>query len=188
MDVTLDDIQRALDGIADAFRDAPAEGGSIYDPPPDDDYEALVHEFGFHGWEAKEGKPGGIGLKVNYQITNHSTYAGRICGSLFNITDPARIGYLKGWLNTMGVNVEAPEFDIRTYLRPEPGGPLNALLDAKVLIRVKRSNGYVNIYLQQRIDDGSYTPSDVTPAQAGFEFATPVGRSAAGPQDDDIPF
>lgn len=185
MDVSLDDIQRALDAVAGAFASAPAEGGSIYDPPPDNDYEALVNEFSFVGWEPKNGKPGGIGLKINYQITNHSTYSGRICGAMFNLTDPERIGYLKGWLSVMEVDVES--FDVRE-LRPTPDSILNSLLDVPVLIRVRRSNGYVNVYLQQRLG-AAVTRSDVTPPQAGFDFAgAGVGARGQNATDDDIPF
>lgn len=188
MDVTLEDLQAALDNVEQAFREAPAEGGSIYDPPPDDDYEALVNEIAFIAWEAKNGNPAGIGLKVNYQVTNHSTYSGRICGAMFSLT-PERIGYLKGWLNTMGVDVE--NFDLQ-QLRPEPGSVLYSLLDVPVLIRVKRNRSndgrlFVNVYLQQRLGDAVQT-SDVTDRQAGFDFGAPavgVGRNAT---DDDIPF
>lgn len=188
VDVTLDDIQRALDSVQDAFNDAPAEGGSIYDPPPDGEYEALVSELAFVGWEPKNGKPGGIGLKVNYQITNHSTYAGRITGEMYNITDPARIGYFKGWLNTMGVDVEGLNL---SALRPEPGSILYSLLDVPVYVKVVRKGGYVNTYLQQRLGDAIDTGrSDVPGHQGQFGGVgdpIPAGNQYT-PTDDDIPF
>jgi hypothetical protein len=188
-EVTLDDITRALEGIQEAFNQAPAEGGSIYDAPPDGEYQALVNEFSFIGWDAKSAdKPAGIGLKVNYQVTNHDKYAGRIVGAMYNITDPSRIGYLKGFLSTLGVDVEA--FDIRT-LRPEPGGLLHKLLDTPVVVRVKRSNGFTNVYLLEKV--GEPNPSDVTNQQSLEDFAMAGGTVARGTSgikqaDDDIPF
>jgi hypothetical protein len=185
MDVTFDDITAALDSLAEAFNSAPAQGGSIYDPPPDGDYQALVHEFNFVGWDAKPAmngqpaKPAGIGLKVNYQITNDATYAGRVCGTMFNL-HPERIGYLKGWLSKLGVETDG--LDIR-QLRPEPGGLLEKLLDTPVLIRVVRKGGYTNIYLEDRLGDAR--TSDVTSQQSFQEFA-PAAKTRAA--DDDIPF
>lgn len=188
MDVSMADIQAALDAVQGAFKEAPAQGGSIYDPPPDGDYQALTHEFGFHGWEAKDGRPAGIGFKVNYQVTNNAAYAGRICGAMFNISDPERIGYLKGWLTEMGVDTEAEGFDLKAALDPS-GETLARLLDVPVMIRVKRSGGYVNVYLQQRL--GDQVISDVTPptAQQDFALAPAAGSNAVYQHgDEDIPF
>jgi hypothetical protein len=187
MDVSFDEVARALEGLDAAFKDAPAQGGSIYDPPPDGDYQALIHEFTFVGWEAKNGNPAGIGLKVNYQVTNHATYTGRICGTMFGLA-PDRLGYLKGWLETLGVDTSDLSL---TELRPEPGSLLSQLLDTPVMIRVKRKDGYTNVYLTEKLGDASV--SDVTSQQDfnGFQPAAqgfaPTGRNAAK-GDDDIPF
>lgn len=178
-------LQRALDGVADAFRDAPADGGSIYAPPPDDEYEALVHEFEFLSGDW------GVGLKVNYQITESQQYSGRIVGDMFGIR-PDRIQWLKGFLSRLGVNVE--ELDVREI---RPGSEvLNGLLDTPVLIRIKRNRRdgqeFVNVYLQRKLGEpgsagGGFTPASDLGAQQGLGFETGYGR-AQGATDDDIPF
>lgn len=193
---TLDDIQAALDAVQGAFADAPADTGSIYTPPPDDDYEALIHEFEFLGGDW------GVGLKVRYQITNHSMYAGRVVGDLFSLT-PERIQWLKGFLGRLDVNTE--EIDVTVDLRPG-SEMLNGLLDTPVLIKVKRSMGtekgtgqpkeYVNVYLQRKLgapgsNGQGFTPiaaSDVTTPADAFDFGNVGGANQYTPTDDDIPF
>lgn len=195
-----DDLMAALDaalaGVSEAFKEAPANTGSIYDLPPDGDYQALVHEFEFIPYPA-----GGIGLKVRYQITNHSLYGGRICGDLMTISEE-RIAWLKGWLAKMGVDVDT--LDLARELRPD-SGTLTALLDTPVMIKVKRNQArdgsgkvYENVYLQQMLGEwgsgASARVSDVPGAAqgefdgGGFAMAPPAHATRGMTDLDDIPF
>lgn len=200
-------LEKALaGGVSEAFEEAEARAGSIYDLPPDGEYQALIHLFEF--MEYKDNK--GIGLKVSYQITNDRVYAGRIAGDLFTIAsfkpdgtvDTSRIDWLKGWLALMGVDVA--QFDIASELRPS-SPTLEALLDTPVLIKIKRTQGkwpdgsprtFENIYLVKPLGEwgsgastADFAPrpaSDVT-SQASLDGFSPppaVARAA----DDDIPF
>lgn len=185
----LEALQSALDGVEEAFRDAPADSGSLYQPPPDDDYEALVHQFEFLSGDW------GVGLKVNFQITNHSKYSGRICGDLFGIT-PDRIGYLKNFLARLDVDVENMSVQ---ELRPG-SDLLNSLLDTPVLIRVKSKDSgnndgkrYTNVYLQRKLGEpGSngqgFTPRSDLGTQQGIDFGALAGTRVQNATDDDIPF
>jgi len=191
-------LEAALSQNADAWTEAPAETGSIYDPPPEGEYEALVSGFEFIQWDAKSAdKPAGVALKVTYQVTNHSTYSGRVTSDMFTLTVPERLKWLKGWLNTMGVNVENMAL---TDLRPVDTGDglLDKLLDTPVLIYVKHKvvNGErrVNTYLRQVLGEwgaGTAQPrSDITTQQTFDDFAPQQGSNAVhqGAKDDDIPF
>lgn len=170
-------------GLQAAWNDAPAQSGSIFDPPPDGEYDALVHEFEFIAWEAKDGKPAGMGLKVNYQVCNDAKYTGRIVGDMFGLA-PERLGFLKGWLEQFGVDTNAMSLG---QLRPGiEGSVIDPLLDKAVVVKVRRKGQYVNVYLQQVIE-GGWQKSDVTTPDQLSAF-TPHPRSAVGAGDDDIPF
>lgn len=200
-------LEAALDQVETEWADAPANTGSIYDLPPDGEYEALTTAFEFIEYKKKDdGSGGGVGIKVSYQVTNHNQYAGRICGDLMTIS-PERLPWLKGWLAKMNVDVDT--LDLRSELRPG-SATFNALLDTPVLIKVKRSQGKVgsasegktfeNVYLQQVLGEwgsgaaasggtNGFTPirpSDVTTPQDAFSFAPSPARQRAA--DDDIPF
>lgn len=205
MTVDLSALEAALAQGVEAFEQAPADaGGSMYEPPPDDDYDALIHEFDFIEWDAKSvDQVGGIALKVRYQVTNHEFYAGRICDDMFVLAEKLpgghvqaseRVKWLKGWLYKLGVNVEDPN----VLLQCRPGSELlNSLLDKPVRIRVKRKedrNGQMrtNIYLLEA--GGEYLPAAAPPSnQASFNdtsgFAPQPSNAVYGrPADDDIPF
>lgn len=208
-------LEAALSGGAsEAFKEAEASSGSLYDLPPDGEYQALVHLFEF--MEYKDNK--GIGLKVSYQITNHAIYAGRICGDLMTIAsfepdgqggtivNTDRIAWLKGFLVKMEVDVE--NIDLGIDLRPG-SSMLERLIDTPVAIKIKRSEArdgsgrkFENVYLQQKIGDygagaagvpagDGFTPhkqSDV-PGAESFDFGNVgVGARGGAVADDDIPF
>lgn len=188
--MSIENLEARLAQMAGAWEDAPTDTGSLFTPPPDGDYQALVHEFRF----VEGGTPVQAFLVNAFQIDNDPEYSGRIVDTMFSLEDPERIKWLKAHFAKLGVDVEhVPITQI------VPGSPLlNGLLDTPVLIRVKRSDKLdqrtglprVNIYLQERLGSpGAAAP--VSDLQTGFEsedFApVPVGRNAIQ-DDDDIPF
>lgn len=192
----IEDLEARLAAMAGDWADAPADTGSIYAPPPDGEYQALIHNFDFI--ESNE-TPKRIYLKVTYQIDNEAEYSGRRVDTLFGLEDPDRIKWLKSWLARL-IGAERVEQTPITDVRPS-SPLLNELLDVPVLIKVKRSdravdnegNPRVNIYLQQRLGDSlngqllARKSSDVTQQPSLDDFAPAVGRSAIN-DDDDIPF
>lgn len=187
----IENLEARLAQMTGAWQDAPADTGSIYAPPPDGEYQALINEFDFI---EQNDPPHAAFLKVVFQVDNDPEYSGRLVDTLFALEDPERVKWLKSFFARLGVNVEqTPITEIR------PGSALlNGLLDTPVLIKVKRSeksfdrdgSPRVNIYLQQKL--GAYRlagapASDVTTQEQLGAFEPAVGKNATF-DGDDIPF
>ena len=160
----IDNLAERLARLNANFQDAPASS-SMYDAPPDDDYQALIHEFDF--FEA--GSPTQAFLKFRYQVQHHPEYGGRICDNVYNLEDPDRIEYLKRDLARLVGEEKVAQLNYGTDLLPGSDF-LESLLDVPVLIRVKRpgktnSKGYeiVNVYLQQRLGEQQRPAKDRLP-------------------------
>ena len=184
-----ENLAERLARLQSSFKDASADGGSMYDPPPDDDYQALIHEFDF--FEA--GSPTQAFLKVRFQVQHHPTYGVRVCDTVYSLEDPDRINYLKSDLATLVGRGQVEGLNYGVDLLPGSDF-LESLLDVPVLIRVKRpgktnAKGYeiVNVYLQQRLGDQQRPPtparSDVPEPKSG-EFVHPKDDGSDHPFDE----
>lgn len=187
--MSIDNLEDRLAKMNGAWGAADAAVGGLFEPPPDGDYQALVHAFDFF-----DTPKNGAFLKIELQVANDATYNGRTAESIFSLEDKDRIGFLKGVLAILGVDVENTPL---TEIRPG-SGTLNALLDTPVAIRIRRSDKsdkdgrpYVNVYINQRLGDpirqgGQARPpaSDVPGAKPG-EFEPSRGGMV---EPDQIPF
>jgi hypothetical protein len=99
----IENLEARLAAMAGSWADAPADTGSIYTPPPDGEYQALIHEFDFI--EQKD-PPHAVFLKVTFQVDNDPEFSGRRVDTLFSLEDPERIKWLKSFLARLGVDVE----------------------------------------------------------------------------------
>jgi hypothetical protein len=163
--VPIDNLAERLARLQSNFQEASADGGSMYDPPPDDDYQALIHEFDF--FEA--GPPTQAFLKMRFQVQHHPEYGGRFADTVYSLEDPDRIDWLKKDLATLVGREQVEQLNDGVDLLPGSDF-LESLLDVPVLIRVKRpgrknAKGYeiVNVYLQQRLGDQQRPPQDRLP-------------------------
>jgi hypothetical protein len=180
----IDNLAERLANVQAAFDAAPAEGPSLFDPPPDDDYQTLLHEYDFF----EGGDPKQAYMKIRFQVQHHPEYAGRFCEKIYSIETEDGVGYLKSDLHRLGVDTESFQLtDIAS------GKLQEQTLDLPVLIRVKRPPGktnkrgeqVVNVWIQQRLGDpvrGAQKTSDVPGAQ-GDEFVHPDQGKL-----DDVPF
>ena len=199
--MTIDNLAERLARIQAAYADAPTEPPSQFDPPPDGDYQALVHEFDFF----EGGTPKQAYLKIRFQVQHHPEHAGRFAEIVYSLEDPERIGYLKaGFAKLIGTDA-ANRMNIAVDCLPG-SELLESLLDVPVLIRVKTGNRinqktgkpYVGVYIEQRLGDQQQrpkedplpwdekNPSDV-PAPAQGEFEHPKDDGADHPFDDPEP-
>jgi hypothetical protein len=177
--------------VQPAFDAAPDEGPSQFDPPPDGEYQTLLHEFDFF----EGGEPRQAYMKIRFQVVHHPEQAGRFCEIVYTLEDPDRISYLRADLHKLGEDTS--RFDLAREITT---GALQArLLDTPVLVRVKTGSKmnpktgrpYVGVYVQRRLGDPDRTArrdlertgaSDVPGAAAG-EFVHPEQASL-----DDVPF
>ena len=179
MTLTVEQWQERLAQQEHAWQEAEATTGSIYSDPPDGDYQGTVWGFDFLDLDM------GAFLKIELQVAS-GPHQGRITSELFALEDPDRIGYTKGALATIGVDVANTPLS-QVY----PGSPvLEAVLDVPVEFTIKRSkklreNGepYVNVYINKALG-GPLRQSDVTGPEDQQAFTTPP----RAPADDDIPF
>jgi hypothetical protein len=177
--------------VQPAFDAAPDEGPSMFDPPPDGEYQTLLHEFDFF----EGGEPRQAYMKIRFQVVHHPEQAGRFCEIVYTLEDPDRISYLRADLHKLGEDTS--RFDLAREITT---GALQArLLDTPVLVRVKTGSKmnpktgrpYVGVYVQRRLGDPDRTArrdlertgaSDV-PEPAANEFVHPEQASL-----DDVPF
>lgn len=184
--MTITNLEERLASMQSHFDGATVNtGGSLYELPPDGDYQALVHRFDFF-----ESNAGQAFLKTELEIQNDPQYSGRIASTVHNLEDPDRIGWLKGHLQLLGMDVDG--LDLREI---RPGSPrLQELLDTPVAIAIKTSDRldkdgqpYRNVYVNQRLGapltTGGAKTSDVPGDEAGFTHEPAVATA-----DDKIPF
>jgi hypothetical protein len=164
--VTIENLAERLARLQSNFQEASADGGSMYDPPPDDDYQALINEFEF--FEA--GSPTQAFLKMRLLVQHHDKYGGRVCDTIYNLEDPDRLDWLKRDLAKIVGPERVEQLNYGVDLLPGSAFLEKELLDVPVLIRVKRpgkknAKGYeiVNVYLQQRLGDQQRPPQDRLP-------------------------
>jgi hypothetical protein len=187
----IDNLADRLARVQPAFDAAPDEGPSQFDPPPDGEYQTLLHEFDFF----EGGDPKQAYMKIRFQVVHHPEQAGRFCEIVYTLEDPDRISYLRADLHKLGEDTS--RFDLAREITT---GALQArLLDTPVLVRVKTGSKmnpktgrpYVGVYVQRRLGDPDRTArrdlertgaSDVPEAAAG-EFVHPEQASL-----DDVPF
>jgi hypothetical protein len=187
---SIPDLEQRLAQVQAAFDAAPAEGPSQFDPPPDGDYQTLLHEYDFF----EGGDPKQAFMKIRFQIQHHPEHAGHFIEKVYTIETEDGVGYLKSDLHRMGVNVEGFQLS-----RIATGELQSETLDLPLLIRVKRpgklnrkGKEIVNVWIQQRLGDPvraqsvgearGWNPSDVPGAQ-GDEFVHPDQGKL-----DDVPF
>jgi hypothetical protein len=194
----IDNLAERLKRNEEAFKAASADGpASLFDPPPDGDYQTLVHEFDFF----EGGQPKQAYLKIRFQVQHHPEHAGRFCESVYSLEDPDRLDFLKSDLAKL-VGRDAVE-GLNFAVDLLPGSDfLESLLDVPVLVRVKTGTKinprtekpYVSIYLQQRLGDpvhGATPPgrlptsgSDVPNDTSGFDpVSQQVAEDAENPLD-----
>jgi hypothetical protein len=202
----IENLADRLARVQDVFDAAPKEGASLFDPPPDDDYQTLVHEFDFF----EGGTPKQAYMKIRFVVVHHAEQAGRFCEKVYGLEDPDAIGYLKADLHRLGEDVD--NFNVAEEV--SSGRLQERLLDTPVLVRVKRNpnridpktrKARVNTYIQQKLGEPDRSarpvlattapppgqqfltsstehPSDVPGAKAD-EFVHPQQASL-----DDVPF
>jgi hypothetical protein len=187
----IDNLADRLARVQGAFDAAPDEGPSLFDPPPDGEYQTLLHEFDFF----EGGDPRQAYMKIRFQVVHHPEQAGRFCEIVYTLEDPDRISYLRADLHKLGEDTS--RFDLAREITT---GALQArLLDTPVLVRVKTGSKtnpktgkpYVGVYVQRRLGDPDRSArrdlerngtSDV-PEPAADEFVHPQQTSL-----DDVPF
>jgi hypothetical protein len=164
--VPIENLAERLARLQSNFQEASADGGSMYDPPPDDDYQALINEFEF--FEA--GSPTQAFLKMRLLVQHHDKYGGRVCDTIYNLEDPDRLDWLKRDLAKIVGPERVEQLNYGVDLLPGSAFLEKELLDVPVLIRVKRpgktnSKGYeiVNVYIQQRLGDQQRPQQDRLP-------------------------
>jgi hypothetical protein len=87
--MSIQDLEARLAAMDDEFRRAPSES-SLYEPPPDGTYQALVDS-----WDHFEGgEPRQAFLKCVFQVQNHPDYGGRYAETIFSLEDPERLTFL----------------------------------------------------------------------------------------------
>lgn len=171
-------LARRLKEMQDAFDDATTDS-----VPPDGDYQAIIRAFDF--FEQKD-SPFNAFLKTELEIALDPQYMGRKVEAIHNLTDPEKLGWLKKYMQTLGVDTEA--FELAEVV---PGSQLlDSLLDVPVELSIKRSDRinpktgekYVNIYVNARLGDKvtDLAPSDVP--------ATVPAQAAPVTSADDIPW
>jgi hypothetical protein len=162
--MSIQDLEARLAAMDDEFRRAPSES-SLYEPPPDGTYQALVDSWDH--FEALES--GRAFLKCVFQVQNHPDYGGRYAETIFSLEDPGRLTFLKQFIRRLG-GMTQDEVDALSMTAFAPNsGLLRALLDTPVEIKVVRKGSnpkdagrpYVNTYLQHRLGD-PVSRSDVT--------------------------
>lgn len=179
-------LEERLAKMRDPFKEATVEGN--YEWPEDGTYQALVR-----GFDVFEGNSTGhVYLKTELEIALDPKYTGRQVETIHDLEDPERLSWLKKHLASLGVNVEAYDFDI---VQVRPGSELlHSLLDVPVEIVIKTSNKkneqtgkyYRNCYVNERLGNpmphaDSQAASDVP---ADTEGLTQEQQQA----DDKIPF
>jgi hypothetical protein len=185
--------------VQPAFDAAPDEDTDRFAPPPDGEYQTLVHEFDFF----EGGDPKQAYMKIRFQVVHHPEQAGRFCEIVYTLEDPDRISYLRRDLARLGEDTS--RFDLACELTT---GALQArLLDTPVLVRVKTGTKinpktgtpYVSVYVQRRLGDPNRSArrdlertgaSDV-PGAAPGEFVHPHQTPYQTPGQtslDDVPF
>jgi hypothetical protein len=187
----IENLADRLARVQPAFDAAPDEDTDRFAPPPDGEYQTLVHEFDFF----EGGDPKQAYMKMRLQVVHHPEQAGRFCEIVYTLEDPDRISYLRRDLARLGEDTS--RFDLARELTT---GALQArLLDTPVLVRVKTGSKlnpktgtpYVSVYVQRRLGDPDRSArrdlertgaSDV-PEPAANEFVHPNQTSL-----DDIPF
>ena len=185
----IENLEERLAANLAAFNEAPADTGSLFELPPDGEYQASVYEFDFF----EGGDPKQAYLKIVCVVEHDETYTGRRCDlGPYSLEDAERFRFLKADLRRLGAEPE-------TYALTDllPGSEfLKGLLDTPVEIKVvtrdkvnpKTGEVYRNVWLQKRLGaPGSaaegFTPASDVPARTG-DFSPPAG----GYDDDDIPF
>lgn len=153
-------LEQRLAEMADAWDDAPADTGSIYTPPPDGTYPAILLEFRFI---ERKTPPHDFFLVVIWQIK--AIMAGKRVEQVYALEERERLPVLKAMLSRLDALPERFE-DIR------PGTEyMNGLLDTPAIIAVKtavnkdtgevftddRGRRRVNVYVNERIGD----PADI---------------------------
>lgn len=149
----IENLQARLERMQPAFEAAPDTPPSLFDPPPDGDYQTLLHEFDFF----EGGQPKQAFLKMRFQVVHNEEYAGRFCETVYPLEDEERIGYLKRDLKTLGADMDS--FRLVDCVPDSPF--LIGLLDTPTLIRVKTGSKinektgkpYVSVYIEQKIGD-----------------------------------
>jgi hypothetical protein len=94
----IDNLADRLARVQPAFDAAPDEGPSMFDPPPDGEYQTLLHEFDFF----EGGDPKQAYMKIRFQVVHHPEQAGRFCEIVYTLEDPDRISYLRADLHKLG--------------------------------------------------------------------------------------
>jgi hypothetical protein len=193
----IENLADRLARVQSAFDAAPDEGASLFDPPPDGDYQCLVHEFDFF----EGGEPRQAYMKIRFVVVHHDEQAGRFCEVVYTLEDPERIGYLRADLHKLGENTA--NFDLAQEIAS--GALQDRLLDTPVLVRVKTGSKlnpktgkpYVGVYVQRKLGepDRSARPTTATnsttaglpnsdvPGAGADEFVHPQQASL-----DDVPF
>jgi hypothetical protein len=185
--VTIENLAARLARLQSNFQEASADGGSMYDPPPDDDYQALINEFEF--FEA--GQPTQAFLKMRLLVQHHDKYGGRVCDTIYNLEDPDRLDWLKRDLAKIVGPERVEQLNYGVDLLPGSAFLEKELLDVPVLIRVKRpgktnSKGYeiVNVYIQQRLGDQQRPQQDRLPT-SGSDVPEPAADEFVHPRAED---
>ncbi len=188
---SIPDLEARLAQVQAAFDAAPAEGPSQFDPPPDDDYQTLLHEYDFF----EGGEPKQAYMKIRFQVQHHPEHAGRFCEKVYAIETEDGVGYLKADLHRLGVDVGAFQLtDIST------GKLQEQTLDLPVLVRVKTGSkinpktgkAYVSVFIQQRLGDQIKRASTATLPTQGSDVPGAKGDEFVHPDqtklEDDVPF
>lgn len=149
----VDNLSDRLAALAAQFDAVEPATGSLFEPPPPDDYDGLVHEFDFF----EGGQPSQAFVKVRLltqQSTSGSTqYGGRYAEVVNSLEDPERLPFLKALFDTLA---DGQPYRL-TDIAPETPF-LISLLDVPVRFRVaasKKINNetgkpYLNVYVNER--------------------------------------
>lgn len=149
----VDNLSDRLAALAAQFDAVEPATGSMFEPPPPNDYDGLVHEFDFF----EGGNPTQAFVKVRL-LTQQSTdgntqYGGRYAEVVNSLEDPERLPFLKALFDTLAGGQPYRLTDIA------PETPfLISLLDVPVRFRVAESKKvnqetgkpYLNVYVKER--------------------------------------
>jgi hypothetical protein len=164
--MTIDNLAERLARVAPAYKDAATEAPSMFDPPPDGEYQTLIHEFDFF----EGGQPKQAYLKMRFQVQHHPEHTGRFAETIYSLEDAERIGFLKADMARLVGSERAEQLNYAVDVLPGSAF-LESLLDVPVLIRVKTGTKinqktgkpYVGVYIQQVLGEQQRPQTDPPP-------------------------